>query len=176
MTTHFDIPQTQRAFVVVEPKPGSELLLKSDHPVAQPNNLLPGQCLVKVEYSGVCHSDLTIRKGLFPRGQKANLVGGHEGVGVVVAIGNGTEAKHLKLGDRVGVKFMVDSCANCEQCLKGAESCELIFTLRIEITEPIDLSDCPFMKKGGHNTDGTFCEYVVRDRDLHGDQSTPRKR
>ncbi|KLO13054.1 GroES-like protein [Schizopora paradoxa] len=140
---HPDIPQTQRAFVVVEPKPGSELLLKSDHPVAKPDALLPGQCLVKIEYSGVCHSDLTIRKGLFPNGQKTNLVGGHEGVGVVVAIGQGTTANHLKLGDRVGVKFMVDACANCEQCLKGAESF------------------CPFMKKGGHNTDGTFCEYVL---------------
>jgi len=98
---------------------------------------------VKVEYSGVCHSDLTIRKGLFPKGQKSNLVGGHEGAGVVVAIGKGTDAKHLKVGDRVGVKFMVDACGNCEQCLKGAESF------------------CPFMKKGGQNTDGTFCEYVV---------------
>lgn len=126
MAAHLDIPQTQRAFVVVEPKPGSELLLKSDHPVTHPESLLPGQCLVKVEYSGVCHSDLSIRKGLFPNGQKSNLVGGHEGAGVVVAIGTGTDTKHVKVGDRVGVKFMVDACGNCEQCLKGAESCEFV--------------------------------------------------
>lgn len=115
--------------MVAEPKPGSELLLKTDHPVAHPDTLLPGQCLVKVEYSGVCHSDLTIRKGLFPRGQKNDLVGGHEGTGVVVAIGKGTDTNHLKVGDRVGVKFLVDACANCEQCLMGAESCESVPSL-----------------------------------------------
>jgi len=43
-----------------------------------------------------------------PKGQ----VGGHEGVGKVVKLGQGAE-KILKVGDRVGIKWMAGTCGNC---------------------------------------------------------------
>ncbi|KAJ7670489.1 hypothetical protein B0H14DRAFT_2553358, partial [Mycena olivaceomarginata] len=52
---------------------------------------------------------------------KSPLVGGHEGVGEIVAIGNNTSHSPVKVGDRVGVKWPADSCLNCEQCGKGRE-------------------------------------------------------
>ena len=37
------------------------------------------------------------------------LIGGHEGVGVVVAIGSNTNHSPVKLGERVGIKWLADS-------------------------------------------------------------------
>jgi len=48
------------------------------------------------------------------------LVPGHEGVGLVKKAGS--HVKHLKLGDRVGIGWMRDSCTACEYCLKGEEN------------------------------------------------------
>lgn len=50
----------------------------------------------------------------------ADMALGHEGVGVVEAVG--PQAKFLKIGDRVGWGYEHDSCGHCEQCLKGAET------------------------------------------------------
>ena len=50
------IPKVQRACLL--PQAGAGAVLVSDHPVVQPSELLPGQCLVKLTHSGVCHSDL----------------------------------------------------------------------------------------------------------------------
>ena len=51
-----NVPKTQRAFV--QASPGGPIHLATNHPVTQPEDLAPGQCLVKLEFSGVCHSDL----------------------------------------------------------------------------------------------------------------------
>ena len=56
MTVNTSIPKTQR--VCILPSAGSDVSLRDDHPVVQPEELLPGQCLVKLTHSGVCHSDL----------------------------------------------------------------------------------------------------------------------
>lgn len=42
-----------------------------------------------------------------------NQVGGHEGVGHIVKLGPGTESSGLKIGDRVGVKWMSRACLSC---------------------------------------------------------------
>ena len=44
-----------------------------------------------------------------PKGQ----VGGHEGVGKIVKLGPGSERVGLKIGDRVGIKWMASVCGNC---------------------------------------------------------------
>ena len=44
-----------------------------------------------------------------PKGQ----VGGHEGVGKIVKLGPGSEGVGLKIGDRVGIKWMAGVCGNC---------------------------------------------------------------
>lgn len=55
---------------------------------------------------------------IFPR---LPSVGGHEGVGRVVAIGQHSKSSVIKLGDRVGTKYVVGSCLQCEMCRRGFE-------------------------------------------------------
>jgi len=43
------------------------------------------------------------------------LVGGHEGIGRIVAIGNHSHAGGVKIGDRVGVKWIGGVCGRCVQ-------------------------------------------------------------
>ncbi|KAI5119075.1 hypothetical protein M0805_005493 [Coniferiporia weirii] len=141
MGSTYAIPKVQRAYVL--PSLDSPLKLLADHPVPAPDALLPGQCLVRLTHSGVCHSDIAIKDNWYNATPKPDLVGGHEGVGVVVAIGAHTRDVGIKVGDRVGIKYMIDSCMNCDQCRTGWECF------------------CPSMKKGGFNFDGTFAEYTL---------------
>ncbi|WP_417760509.1 NAD(P)-dependent alcohol dehydrogenase [Shewanella sp.] len=68
---------------------------------------------IEILYSGVCHSDLhTVNGDWGP--QPYPLVPGHEIVGVVTSIG--ADVKNYKVGDRVAVGCMVDSCQECDQC------------------------------------------------------------
>jgi len=55
------IPKSARAALITAPK--QDLVVKLDYPVKQASELAPGECLVKLEYAGVCHSDLHVREG-----------------------------------------------------------------------------------------------------------------
>lgn len=76
--------------------------------------------MVKIAYSGVCHTDLHAMLGDWPLDNKIPLIGGHEGAGEIVAIGEHTQTT-LKIGDKVGVKWLADSCLHCEFCRRGFE-------------------------------------------------------
>ncbi|KAJ3935747.1 MAG: chaperonin 10-like protein [Lentinula lateritia] len=141
MSTEYIIPRTQIAAVIEEA--GGELQIKKDHPVKRPEELAPGECLVKLQCSGACHSDLHAALGDWPVPPRLPLIGGHEGVGIVVAIGRNTVDSPVKLGDRVGIKWIANSCLNCEQCRKGREQ------------------NCAKALYSGYAIDGTFQEYVV---------------
>jgi D-arabinose 1-dehydrogenase-like Zn-dependent alcohol dehydrogenase len=71
--------------------------------------------------SGCCHTDLHAALDDWPVKSKTPLIGGHEGVGIVVAIGDNTVQSPVKLGDRVGIKWLAYSCLMCEHCRKGRE-------------------------------------------------------
>ena len=116
------IPSVQTAAVVSAV--GGELVIKNDHPVAKQSELAPGECLVRISHTGVCHTDLHAVKGDWPVLPCTPLIGGHEGVGEVVAIGDNTAASPVKVGDRVGIKWLADSCLNCEFCKRGYEMSE----------------------------------------------------
>lgn len=77
--------------------------------------LRPDDIAVKIQFCGVCHSDLhAIRgSGSFP------LVPGHEFVGEVSAIG--AEVTKFKVGDAVAVGNIVDSCGQCPPCISHLE-------------------------------------------------------
>ncbi|KAF9269340.1 GroES-like protein [Marasmius fiardii PR-910] len=137
----YNIPKTQKAAVVE--KEGSGVVIKDNHPVKSQAELAPGECLVKLDCSGACHTDLHAALGDWPLKASIPLIGGHEGVGIVVAIGNNTVRSPVKLGDRVGIKWLADSCLNCEACRKGREQ------------------NCPEAKLSGFTVDGTFQEYAV---------------
>ena len=72
-----------------------------------------GEVLVEMVASGLCHTDLLVRDGGFPT--PLPVVLGHEGAGVVEAVGPGVEA--CAPGDHVALSF--DSCGGCDRCAGG---------------------------------------------------------
>ena len=75
----------------------------------------PGEVLVRVAAAGVCHSDVRLADGELGPGRWP-MVLGHEGAGVVEAVGGGVT--HVAPGDRVGF-CIVPSCRECEECRAG---------------------------------------------------------
>ena len=78
--------------------------------------LQPHQVEVKVEYCGLCHSDLSMidndwGSSVFP------LVAGHEVIGTIIQLGSA--AKGLKVGQRVGLGWTAESCEHCNLCIDG---------------------------------------------------------
>lgn len=69
----------------------------------------PGEVLVKIVSSGVCHTDTLMRS--FPN-EMLPFVGGHEGAGVVEEVGAGVTG--IGVGDHVVLSF--DSCGVCRNC------------------------------------------------------------
>ncbi|KAJ7601010.1 hypothetical protein C8J56DRAFT_23893 [Mycena floridula] len=137
------IPATARAAVLSTFK--EDLVVKTDYAVKQSSELAPGECLIKMEYAGCCHSDIHIKNNDWAAQAAIPIVLGHEGVGNVVAIGEHTSASHVKVGDRVGCKWLAKTCLSsaCEFCRKGYESC------------------CPSNLSHGFKVDGMFQDYAV---------------
>jgi propanol-preferring alcohol dehydrogenase len=105
----------------------------------------PGEneVLIKVEASGVCHSDLHIIEGdwkQFGGIIKMPLIPGHEVAGRVVEVGSGV--RELKVGDRVGVPWIYWTCGECEFCREGYENL------------------CSKQKITGLIVDGGYAEYI----------------
>ncbi|KAF5855321.1 hypothetical protein ETB97_009440, partial [Aspergillus alliaceus] len=109
--------------------------IKTDHPVPIPAD---GEILVKIEYTGVCHSDVHSIRGETPM---LTDVAGHEGVGRVVSVGGGIEEKEW-LGTRVGIRWLYSSCLKCEICA-------------------VNNTACPRQRNAGANVPGTFQQYIV---------------
>jgi alcohol dehydrogenase len=74
----------------------------------------PGEILIEVAGAGLCHSDLSVIDGTRPRG--VPIIPGHEGAGIVRAIGAGVTG--LAEGDHVVTAF-VSSCGECRYCARG---------------------------------------------------------
>jgi len=76
----------------------------------------PGQVRIKVQASGICHSDALTKEGLWP-GLQYPRVPGHEVAGIIDALG--TSVPVWKAGDRVGVGWHGGHCGYCESCRRG---------------------------------------------------------
>ncbi|KZT71173.1 GroES-like protein [Daedalea quercina L-15889] len=140
MTSIEAIPATTRAAVTRE---FSMIADVADYPLKQPSELAPGECILKLECTGVCHTDLHFMNGEWRIVPRLPSVGGHEGVGRVVAIGAHSKSSVIKLGDRVGTKYVVGSCLQCEMCRRGFEQ------------------NCADRVISGYQVDGTFAQYMV---------------
>ena len=105
----------------------------------------PGQILVKTEACGVCHTDLHAAGGDWPLKPGLPFIPGHEGIGLVVALGEGVTA--VKEGDRVGVPWLYSACGHCEHCLAAWETV------------------CAEAQFGGYTRNGGFAEYILADPD-----------
>ncbi|MFI2435905.1 alcohol dehydrogenase AdhP [Streptomyces sp. NPDC018693] len=83
----------------------------------------PGQVRIRVEASGLCHTDIHAAHGDWPVKPNPPFVPGHEGVGLVEELGDGVT--HLSVGQRVAVPWLGKACGHCEHCLSGWETlCE----------------------------------------------------
>lgn len=78
----------------------------------------PKDVLIEIKYAGICHSDIHHVRGEWQE-ETYPLVPGHEIAGIVAEVG--PEVTKYKVGDRVGVGCMVNSCGTCENCLAGEE-------------------------------------------------------
>lgn len=103
----------------------------------------PGQALVKLVASGVCHTDLHAVSGDWPVKPQPPFVPGHEGVGIVEAIGEGVT--EVAVGDMVGNAWLWSACGSCEHCRKGWETL------------------CEKQKNGGYSVNGSFGQYMLVD-------------
>ena len=107
-------------------------------PIPEPG---PGQVLVRIEATGVCHTDLHAIDGDWPVKPTLPLIPGHEGVGVVAAVGTGVT--DLREGDAVGIPWLHDACGPCEYCRTGWETL------------------CEAQHNSGYSVNGTYAEYAV---------------
>ncbi|KAK5631631.1 hypothetical protein RRF57_007345 [Xylaria bambusicola] len=78
-----------------------------------------------------------------PAPTQPGQVGGHEGLGHIVKLGEGSEKLGVKIGDRVGVKWVASACLACLPCTESLEGY------------------CFNQKVSGYYTPGTFQEYVI---------------
>ncbi len=103
----------------------------------------PGQILVKIAASGVCHTDLHAADGDWPVKPTPPFIPGHEAVGHVAALGSGVTG--IKEGDRVGVPWLHTACGHCQYCTSGWETL------------------CEAQQNTGYSVDGGFAEYSLAD-------------
>jgi propanol-preferring alcohol dehydrogenase len=101
----------------------------------------PGQVVVRIEASGLCHTDIHAARGEWPVKPKMPLVPGHEGVGTVVAVGDGPSP--VAVGDRVALPWLGQACGHCRSCVAGWETY------------------CTSPQYMGYTMDGGYAEYTL---------------
>ena len=101
----------------------------------------PGEILVQMKASGVCHTDLHAVNGDWPVKPRLPFIPGHEGVGIAVKLGR--DVRNVKEGDRVGLPWLRAACGQCEWCLTGWETL------------------CPKAVYGGYTANGSFADYAL---------------
>ena len=101
----------------------------------------PGEILVRIEASGLCHTDIHAARGEWPVKPTPPFVPGHEGVGLVERVGPGV-TEHA-VGDRVALPWLGWACGTCAYCVTGWETL------------------CESQRNTGYSIDGAHAEYAV---------------
>ena len=83
-------------------------------------SLAPGQIRVRIEASGLCHTDIHAAHGDWPVKPSPPFVPGHEGVGIVEELGPGVV--EVAIGDRVALPWLGYACGTCDYCVSGWET------------------------------------------------------
>ncbi len=118
---------------------GAGRLQPVERPVAQPGR---GEVLVRVRACGVCRTDLHVVDDELPD-VPVPIVPGHEVVGVVESVGEGTTL--VSPGERVGVPWLGSTCGTCAFCTTGSENL------------------CEHARFTGYQRDGGYADYLVAD-------------
>jgi alcohol dehydrogenase, propanol-preferring len=141
---------------IQQPAESGPLVLQ-DLPVPEPG---PGQVRLKVQFCGVCHTDLhTIEGDIRP--PHLPITPGHQVAGLVDSLGEGVG--HLKPGEWVGVPWLYSACGTCEYCQRGEENL------------------CPRANFTGFHADGGYAEYMLAEAryvlplpsEIEGEQAAP---
>ncbi|MCS7483704.1 zinc-dependent alcohol dehydrogenase [Umezawaea endophytica] len=109
-------------------------------PVPEPGD---GQVRVRLEASGICHTDIHAAHGDWPVKPTPPFVPGHEGVGVVEAVGTGVDT--ARIGTRVAIPWLGHACGECSYCVSGWETL------------------CEQQLNTGYSVDGCYAEHVLAD-------------
>lgn len=128
---------TMKAAVV--PELGAPLEIR-EVPVPEPG---PGQVLVRMQTSGLCHTDIHAAHGDWPVKPTPPFIPGHEGVGIVEKLGPGVTARAE--GDRVAIAWLGSACGHCRYCVSGWETL------------------CESQQNSGYSVNGAWAEYAVAD-------------
>ena len=110
-----------------------------DVPIPEPG---PEQVLVRIEASGLCHTDIHAARGEWPVKPAPPFIPGHEGVGIVERVGPGNH-HGVEEGMRVALPWLGYACGDCRYCNSGQETL------------------CPSQLNTGYSFDGGFAEYAV---------------
>jgi propanol-preferring alcohol dehydrogenase len=137
------LPKTQRAAIKQGTGDSATIAVK-EVPVQEPG---PDQILIKINYSGLCASDKSLLhdEWVFKMAECTNGIAGHEGAGVVVAVGSNVQDL-WQIGNRAGIKWIASVCRTCEFCTNGQDECH-----------------CPKQLNSGFTIAGTFQEYALTD-------------
>lgn len=130
-------PATMRAAVVTS---FTEPIAVQEVPVPAPG---PGQVLVRIETSGLCHTDIHAARGDWPVKPALPFVPGHEGIGRVDGLGEGVSTPAV--GTRVALAWLGSACGSCRYCVTGRENL------------------CLAQKNTGYAVNGAHAEYAVID-------------
>lgn len=115
----------------------SEPLVLRDRPVPEPRD---AEIVVRIETCGLCHTDIHAAHGDWPVKPSPPFIPGHEGVGIVTALGPGVT--EVAVGDRVALPWLGYACGTCDYCVSGWETL------------------CPEQRNMGYSMDGGFAEYA----------------
>jgi propanol-preferring alcohol dehydrogenase len=128
---------TMKAAVV--PALGAPLEIR-EVPIPEPG---PGQVLIRMQASGICHTDIHAARGDWPVKPQPPFIPGHEGVGVIERVGPG--AARREVGYRVAIAWLGSACGRCRYCVSGRETL------------------CEAQTNTGYSVDGAYAEYAVAD-------------
>jgi len=109
-----------------------------DLPIPDPG---PGEVLVRLETSGLCHTDIHAAHGDWPVRPTPPFIPGHEGIGHIDKLGPGVTTRSI--GDRVAIAWLGYACGECRYCIGGWETL------------------CEEQQNSGYSVNGTFAEYAV---------------
>lgn len=109
-----------------------------DLPIPDPG---PGEVLVRIETSGLCHTDIHAAHGDWPVKPNPPFIPGHEGVGRIDRVGPGVTSRQV--GDRVAIAWLGYACGECRYCISGWETL------------------CEQQRNSGYSVNGAFAEYAV---------------
>jgi uncharacterized zinc-type alcohol dehydrogenase-like protein len=127
------------------------------HPLAlttiERRDVGPRDVLIEIQYAGICHSDIhTVNGDWGP--QPFPVVPGHEIVGIATEVGS--EVTRHRVGDRVGVGCMVNSCRECVNCRNDEEQ----YCLNAGVPTYAGTD------RDGTTTQGGYSTHVVVDADF----------